>query len=142
MATITWLIVAAVFIIIEIVTLGLTTIWFAGGAILAAAVATFGAGWLTQVIVFGVTSLVLLIFTRPVVAKYFNSKRTKTNAESLVGEYCKVTEQIDNFNEKGVVLLNGLEWTARSKDDTVIPVGTRVKLVRIEGVKAIVEEEK
>ena len=53
-----------------------------------------------------------------------------------------MTEQIDNFNGKGVVLLNGLEWTARSKDDTVIPVGTRVKLVRIEGVKAIVEEEK
>ena len=142
MQEIIWLVLLAVFLVLEIATLGLVTIWFAGGALVALIIALFTENLVIQVIAFFVVSFLLLIFTRPVVARYFNSKRTKTNAESLVGEYCKVTEQIDNFNGKGVVLLNGLEWTARSKDDTVIPVGTRVKLVRIEGVKAIVEEEK
>ena len=140
MQTFYWLIIFVIALIVEIATMGLTSIWFAGGALVALIIALFTENPVIQVIAFFVVSFLLLIFTRPVVAKYFNSKRTKTNAESLVGEYCKVTEQIDNFNEKGVVLLNGLEWTARSKDDTVIPVGTRVKLVRIEGVKAMVKK--
>lgn len=142
MQEIVWLILLTVFIVIEIATLGLVTIWFAGGALLAFVAALITESVLIQVIVFLAASFLLLFFTRPIAAKHFNNKRTKTNTDSLVGEYCKVTEEIDNFNETGTVLLNGLEWTARSKEDTKISVGTRVKVSRIEGVKAIVEEEK
>lgn len=142
MQEIIWLALLVVFILIEIATLGLVTIWFAGGALIAFIVALITENILIQVIVFLLVSFLLLFFTRPIAAKHFNNKRTKTNTDSLVGEYCKVTEEIDNFNETGAVLLNGLAWTARSKDNTKISVGTRVKVSRIEGVKAIVEEEK
>ena len=141
MATITWLIVAAVFIIIEIVTLGLTTIWFAGGAILAASVATFGAGWLTQVIVFGVTSLVLLIFTRPIAQKHFMKNQEMTNAESLVGQMAYVTETIDNVKSEGTVKINGLEWTARSTAGGIIEKDSEVIIDSISGVKLFVTKK-
>ena len=59
-----------------------------------------------------------------------------------MGEYCKVTEAIDNFNGTGTVVLNGLEWMARSADETLIEVGTKVKVCGIEGVKVLVEKEK
>lgn len=142
MQEIVWLILLTVFILIEIVTWGLVTIWFAGGALLAFIAALITDSIPVQVIVFFAASFLLLFFTRPVAARYFNNKRTKTNVDSLVGGFCKVTEEIDNFNETGAVMLNGLIWTARSKDDTKLAVGTKVKVVRIEGVKAIVEEEK
>jgi membrane protein implicated in regulation of membrane protease activity len=95
---------------------------------------------LIQVVVFLVVSLLLLFFTRPFAKKFYNSKRTKTNVDSIIGEQCKVTETIDNFNGTGTVLLNGLEWTARSKDETVIEAGVRVKVCAVDGVKVIVEK--
>lgn len=141
MQEITWLVLLTVFILAEIATLGLVTIWFAGGALVAFFVALITESVLVQVFVFLAVSFLLLFFTRPIAAKYFNNKRTKTNAEGLVGEICKVTEEIDNFNESGTVLLNGLEWTARSKaEEKKIPTGTKVKVCAIDGVKVIVEE--
>lgn len=141
MQEITWLVLLTVFILAEIATLGLVTIWFAGGALVAFFVALITESVLVQVFVFLAVSFLLLFFTRPIAAKYFNNKRTKTNAEGLVGEICKVTEEIDNFNESGTVLLNGLEWTARSKEEEKkIPAGTKVKVCAIDGVKVIVEE--
>ena len=140
MPEIVWLIILALCLLIEIATLGLVTIWFAGGALVTFFVAMATDSLLIQVIVFLVVSLLLLFFTRPIAKKYYNSKRTKTNVESVIGEQCKVTETIDNFNETGTVLLNGLEWTARSKDETVIEAGVRVKVCAVDGVKVIVEK--
>ncbi len=137
-----WLIILALCLIVEIATLGLVTIWFAGGALVTFFVAMITDSLLIQVIVFLVVSFLLLFFTRPIAAKFYNSKRTKTNVDSLIGELCKVTETIDNFNETGTVLLNGLEWTARSKNDVVIEVGARVKVCEVQGVKVVVEESK
>ncbi|MNO00201.1 hypothetical protein D3C81_2200310 [compost metagenome] len=74
--------------------------------------------------------------------KYVNNKREKTNYESLEGSSVKVLEKIDNFNSTGVVLLNGLEWTARSVDDSIIPAGKKVIVKEVSGVKLIVEEER
>lgn len=142
MQEIVWLVLLAVFILVEIATLGLVTIWFAGGALVAFLVAVVTESVLIQIFVFLAVSFLLLFFTRPIALKRFNNRRTKTNAEGLVGEYCKVTETIDNFNETGTVMLNGLEWTARSKDNVKIAVGTKVKVSAIDGVKVIVEEEK
>lgn len=135
-----WLIVLALCLVIEVITLDLVTIWFAGGALVTFFVAMITDNIVIQLFIFLAVSLLLLFFTRPVAVRYYNSKRTKTNAEGLVGEQCKVTERIDNFNETGTVLLNGLEWTARSKSGSLIAEGTRVKVCAIDGVKVIVEE--
>lgn len=142
MPEIVWLIILALCLVIEIATLGLVTIWFAGGALVTFFVALATDSLLIQVIVFLVVSFLLLFFTRPIAAKYFNNKRTKTNVDSLVGEQCKVTESIDNFNGTGTVLLKGLEWTARSKNENIIEAGARVRVCGVDGVKVLVEEIK
>lgn len=138
METIIWLIIAAVLIIIEIATLGLTTIWFAGGAVLAAAASVFEADWVVQILVFAIASMVLLIFTRPFAKKHLMKNNEKTNAEGLVGKAAYVTAKIDNLKSEGTVKINGLEWTARSKDDSVIEAGCEVVIDSISGVKLIV----
>ena len=140
LAVFLWLLAAAIFIIIEIVTLGLTSIWFAGGAIVAAIAAAFQVDLLIQLILFAVISAVLLIFTRPVARKHLTTKTVKTNVESLIGEEAIVKEEINNLEEQGVAVLNGQEWTARAMDNaTIIPAGTKVTVQRISGVKLIVK---
>ena len=129
MEPIYWLIAAGVLLILEILTLGLTTIWFAGGAFIAFLAGFFGAPLWVQIVLFLAVSAVLLIFTRPIAEKYLNSSRTKTNAEGLVGKQGKVLEEIDNFNQTGKIMLNGMEWMARSADASVsIPVDTKVEV--------------
>ena len=134
-----WLIAVAVFLIIEITTLGLTTIWFAGGALVAFLASVLGAGYLVQFILFVVVSVILLCFTRPIALRYFNNHRARTNYESIIGQTAKVTSKIDNFNQLGSAVVNGQEWTARAeRDDEIIETGTQVKIVAIKGVKIIV----
>ncbi|MBO5197478.1 MAG: NfeD family protein [Lachnospiraceae bacterium] len=142
MNSIFWLGAMAVMLVIEAVTLGLTTIWFAGGALAAFLISLAVDNILIEFIVFFAVSLLLLFYTRPLAAKYFNKGRVRTNYESYIGQEAKVTEKIDNFNATGAVLLDGKEWTARAEDDRcVIEPGKRVVVKRIEGVKAIVAEE-
>lgn len=134
-----WLIALAVLLVIEIITLGLTTIWFAGGALVAFVASLFNAPVIVQIAIFLIVSIILLVFTRPVVEKRLNESRAKTNVNSIVGKEGKVTETIDNFNQKGIVVLNGLEWTARSsRDDLVIPQGSKVVVDEVKGVKVFV----
>lgn len=141
METICWLLLAAVFIVIEIVTLGLTTIWFAGAAFVAAIAALAGASIVIQVILFVVVALLLLLFTRPIAVKHLDNKTEKTNAEALVGQTALVIAEINNLQEKGQVKINGMEWTARAKDSGItIPAGESVTIVEISGVKLIVEK--
>ncbi len=121
-----WLAALAVFLVIEIITLGLATIWFAGGALAAFVLALFNVPWPVQIAVFLIVSIVLLIFTRPVVEKRLNESRTKTNVNSMAGKEGRVVETIDNFDQKGTVIVNGLEWTACSSEEgLVIPEGTK-----------------
>lgn len=142
MPEIFWLGILAVCLGVEVATLGLVSIWFAGGALVTFFVAMATETLWIQLVVFFAVSFILLFATRPIASKYYNNKRTKTNVDSLVGEYCKVTELIDNFNETGTVVLNGMEWTARSVDESVIEVGTKVKVHGIDGVKVLVGKEK
>ena len=138
-----WLALTAVLLIIEIVTLGLTTIWFAAGALFAFFAALLGMNQGIQIGVFVVVSVVLLFFTRPLAVKYLNTKTIKTNTEALVGKTARVIVDINNLKSQGQVLINGLEWTARSSDDTVVfKIGDAVTIVGIEGVKLIVEGQK
>ena len=138
-----WLALTAVLLIIEIVTLGLTTIWIAAGALFAFFAALLGMNQGIQIGVFVVVSVVLLFFTRPLAVKYLNTKTIKTNTEALVGKTARVIVDINNLKSQGQVVINGLEWTARSSDDTVVfKIGDAVTIVGIEGVKLIVEGQK
>ena len=137
-----WLIVLVVCLVVEISTLGLTSIWFAGGALLALLIAMIAGPLWLQVLVFLVTSIVLLIFTRPIAAKYFNKNREKTNVNSKIGKQAIVTVTIDNLKGEGQIVTEGMEWTARSLDSTMIEEGSVVTIEKIEGVKAVVSIRK
>ena len=137
-----WLIILVLLVIIEIFTLGLTTIWFAGGALVAIVVAALGGPVWLQVLVALIVSTVLLFFTRPVAMKYFNRDREKTNAESLVGRQAIVLSEINNLQGTGQVTINGMEWTARTiSDGQTIKSGEVVVIRGIHGVKLLVERE-
>jgi len=141
MEQIVWLVLLVLFAVIEIATMGLTTIWFAGGALVALISSLLGAPIAVQIVLFAVLSLVLLIFTRPIAVKYFNKDRVKTNVESVVGQKAIVTTEINNLLGVGTASLSGQEWTARSaKDDVVIPEGTTVVIDKVDGVKLIVRQ--
>ena len=137
-----WLVLLIVCIVIELPTMGLTTIWFAGGALVAILAALLHAPVFLQVIVFLLVSLLMLFFTRPIAVKYFNRDRVKTNVESMVGRQAIVTSEICNLQATGQVTVSGQEWSARScEDHRRIPVGTIVTIVAIHGVKLIVKVE-
>lgn len=140
MWSIIWLALFVVLIVFEAVTTGLFTIWFAGGALIALLVSLFLDMWVVQMVVFLIVSFLLLYFMRPVAMRKFNAKRLKTNVEDIAGREAKVTELIDNLNASGTAILNGLEWSARSVEDSVtIPAGERVLVREVRGVKLIVE---
>lgn len=135
-----WMAFVIIFLVVELVTVGLTTIWLAGGAFVAFILAAIGASFWLQLAAFFVVSFVLIYFTRPFAIKYLNPRRTRTNSEELIGEIVKVTAVIDNRAAEGKALARGMEWSARAiSDDMLIEKDALVKVVRIEGVKLIVE---
>ena len=141
--TIFWLVALVLFILIEIATMGLTTIWFAGGALVAVIASALGLPLVVQIVLFFAVSFVLLYFTRPMAVKYFNEDRVKTNAESLVGRQAIVISEIDNLQGIGQVTVGGMEWSARTAEAGVrLDVGSVVNIIAINGVKLIVEEKK
>ena len=138
-----WLAFVILFVVAEGMTVGLVSIWFAGGSLVAMLLAMAGAGIGWQMLAFLIVSAGLLMATRPLAKKYINSKKEKTNYKSVIGEVAKVTENIDNYNQTGAVFADGKEWTARATEDTVIiKKDALVKVVAIEGVKLIVEPYK
>ncbi|MGN0377689.1 MAG: NfeD family protein [Suilimivivens sp.] len=137
-----WLIILVACIVIELVTMGLTTIWFAGGALIAAIAAALSLPLWVQIVLFLAVSLVLLYLTRPIAVKYFNKDRVKTNAESLVGRQAIVISEIDNIQGIGQVTVGGQEWSARNvNENKTLPVGSVVTIRAISGVKLMVEEK-
>ena len=137
-----WLVVVILSIAVEAITMGLTSIWFAGGALVALAAAAFRLPIALQVVLFFAVSVILLYFTRPIAVKYFNKDRIKTNAESLVGRQAIVISEIDNLQGIGQVTVGGQEWSARSVDDDVkLSVGTVVDVMAINGVKLMVKPD-
>lgn len=141
MEMIFWLIVFVVLLVVEIATMGLTTIWFAGGALVSFLAAYMGLGVIGQVILFLVVSILLLVLTRPIAIKFFNQERQKTNADRLIGQKAVVKETIDTLQATGRVEVNGMEWSAKTEAAEVIEVNTIVNIKGIQGVKLIVEKE-
>ena len=136
---IVWLAILIILVVIEIFTLGLTTIWFGIGAIGAAIVSWMGYGIWVQLIVFAVLSVIAMAVFRPLAVKYLNKDKEKTNIDGVVGEVVVVTKEINNEMAAGEVQLNGMSWTARSQDGRVIPEAERVTVVSVQGVKLIVK---
>lgn len=138
---IVWLIILVLLLIIELATMGLTTIWFAGGALVACIVSAFDTPIWLQFVIFLVISGVLLWFTRPIAIKYFNKDRKRTNIESMVGREAIVVYEINNLEEVGTIKVGGIEWMARSTEKNgIIKSGSVVKIMSVEGVKLYVTE--
>lgn len=138
MMLIFWIAVLIVTLVVEALTMGLTAIWFSGGALLAVIVALVGGPLWLQIIAFLAVSIALLVFTRPLAVKYFNRDRVRTNVESLVGRQAIVLTEVDNIKGTGQVSVGGQEWSARSYSDSEkLEQGQVVLIVAISGVKLI-----
>ena len=136
-----WIALIIIFAVVEIVTVGLTSICFAGGALAALLIAAVGLGRGWQFVVFVIVSTVLLVFTRPWALKYMKPKLVKTNYESAIEKNVCLTETVDNIKGTGTAVLNGQEWTARAYEDgKVFEAGTIVKVKEVRGVTLYVEE--
>jgi len=133
-----WLILLVVLVTGEAITVGLTFIWFAVGALGGLLVSVLGGPIWLQVIVFLILSAVTLILVRPMAAKLLTPGISPTNADRILSQIALVTEEIDNIAETGQVKLFGQVWTARSENGEVIPAQSRVRILRIEGVKVFV----
>ena len=127
------------FAIGEAATVGLVSLWFAGGALAAMLAAALSAELWLQITVFLVVSAVLLYFTRPIVKKLLAGKNKETNLDRIIGKTVIVSETVDNDAETGRCVIAGVSWSVRSDDGSVIEAGEKVTVDRVEGVKLIVK---
>ena len=133
-----WLVAMVIFIAAEAMTVSLVSIWFAAGALGAIIVALTGGGLAFQVTVFLALAIVLLFCLRGIVRKHFTPRITRTNVDSVIGATGVVVTPVNNIAALGQVQIGGVEWSARSSDNSHIPAGTLVKVEKIEGVKVFV----
>jgi membrane protein implicated in regulation of membrane protease activity len=136
-----WLVFVIAFIIGELVSVGLTSIWFAAGALIALFGAMVGAPLWVQILLFFAVSLVCLYATRPLANRFINRNVQSTNAESLIGQEIRITERVSNLDQTGSAVVNGQEWTVRTADDSdILEAGELARITAISGVKLIVEK--
>ncbi len=136
-----WLAVIVVTIVIEIITVGLTSIWLTGGGLAALIVCLLGGHWGLQLAVFFIVTFVLIYFTRPWALKYIESRKTATNYEEVIGKTVRIIEAVDNVRETGKAIYNGMEWTARAEEDAeTFSVDEQARVVKVQGVKLILEK--
>lgn len=135
-----WLILFVVLIIIEASSLNLITIWFAIGALLAMLAALLGVPVYFQVVIFIISSALMLAFTKPIVQNVLKVKKERTNADKIIGEKGIVIEKIDPINGTGQVKVGGQMWAARSIDDIEIEINEMVEIQEISGVKLFVKK--
>ena len=138
MYTYFWLAAIILFAVVEVFTSGLVSIWFAAGALFALIASALHADLWLQITVFLIASIISLILTRRAVSSKL-LKATPTNADMLIGELGVVENEIHNIKETGAVKIQGKVWSARSKNGDIIPEGSVVKILEIQGVKLIVE---
>ena len=137
--TLTWLIIFIFLIFVEMATVNLVSIWFAIGAIASCILSIYVDNLIIQLGCFVITSTICLILTKSIISKIKNHKITPTNLDRVIGDIGIVTEDIDEFNN-GEVKVDGKTWTATSKE--TLNVGTKVKIVSINGVKLNVKSIK
>ena len=135
-----WLILACIFLIIEITTAGFLVFWFSVGALIATLASLIIDSIVAQASIFVISSAILLFVTRPFVAKITKKDEVvKTNVYSIEGKVAKVVADIEPIEGKGQIKINGELWSAKSYNDTAITKDTEVLIEKIDGVKAIVK---
>ncbi len=134
-----WLVISGIFFVLEIATVGFFVFWFGIGAIFAMIVSLFTSNIIIQTTVFLITSTLLILLTKPFVQKISHQDTVQTNAYSIIGQTGVVTKEIDAKKGIGQIKVGSEIWTANTKQDEVIPVGTEVEILEISGVKAIVK---
>jgi membrane protein implicated in regulation of membrane protease activity len=134
-----WVALVIIFALIEVFTLGLTTVWFAIAALLMVFLSFIEIPLTGQILIFLAISGALLFFTRPLAIKKFKIGQEKTNVDSLIGKHALVIKTIGEF-ERGEAKINGQIWSARSEDNTEITEGSKCEILRIEGVQLIVRK--
>ena len=135
-----WLILAGIFLIIEIITVGFLVFWFAVAALIAMVASFFIHNVIAQASIFVIASALLLFVTKSFVQKITKKDDViKTNAYSIEGKVAKVIVDVDPVEGKGQIKINGETWSARSYNDTVIPKDTEVLIEKIDGVKAVIK---
>lgn len=133
-----WLVLALIFIVVEAITAGLATIWFAGGAFLALIAALLKCSFPVQIVIFLVSSICLLVFTRKIFVEKLKLGSIKTNVDALIGSEGLVVKAIDPF-ELGQVKVNGQIWSAVCQDPNGSAAkGENVTILSVEGVKLVV----
>lgn len=140
--TVLWVALIIAFLIAEAVTFQLVSIWFSLGSLGGLIANVSGLGFPAQICIFIAISAVSLIATRPLVKKFSKSKIQNTNVDRCIGTDAVVIEEINNLQSTGQVKTDGKIWTARSSDNSVIPEDAVVTVLKIEGVKLIVEIKK
>lgn len=134
-----WLIVAGLFFVGEIFTLGFLIFWFGIGALFAMLVSFFTTNIIIQTTVFLITSTIFILATKPLVKKFVDVKKTNTNVFSIIGKKALVIKDIDPIHSSGQIKLNGEVWSAETENDEIIKEGSEVEVLKINGVKAIVK---
>lgn len=135
-----WLVAVVVFLAIEMSTVTLTSIWFAAGALAAMLVAMFNGNLIVQVVAFLIVAFGLLYATKPWSKRFLDTKKENTNADRAIGQEVRVLERVSNLDQTGKAIVHGMEWTVRTEDDNItIERGELVRVLRIAGVKLIVE---
>lgn len=135
-----WLAAAIILAIVEANTVQLVSIWFAVGALAAMVPAIIGMSFTVQFAVFTVASILVLAITRPFVKKKLAAQKTETNSRALIGKVAKVVQPIDNLLSQGRVIVEDMDWSARSENGEPIDAGEEVLIKEIQGVKLIVEK--
>ncbi len=135
-----WIIVFAVMIIWEIVSLGLTSIWFCGGAIAAAIAGFMGANIYIQIVLFIAVSTVLLLAIRPIAKKKLITTAAPTNIDRNIGKKVKILETVDPAEGTGLIKIGDVEWKAVSESGKTIAKDSFAEIVSIEGTKVYVRE--
>lgn len=136
-----WLVLLVAFLVFEAISVAITSIWFAVGALAALICSLLGGPLWLQIVLFFLVSILSLILTKPLVKKYVNSAAVSTNFDRIIGMDAVVTDEINNLKARGAVLVDGKTWTARSSDESVIEKDSIVKVVKIDGVKLIVSKK-
>lgn len=136
-----WLAVIIIAVVAEGATAQLISIWAVIGGIGALIAGLAGADFFVQCFVFLLLTALALIVTRPFVKKVLNFKKTDTNADRYIGKSGIVVQEINALQAQGQVKALGNVWTARTEDDSVLPIGANVVIVAIEGVKLVVRPE-
>ena len=134
-----WVAVTIICVVIESLTLSLTTMWFGISAFVMVFLAFTPLPFPAQLFIFVAVAMVLLIFTKPLVKKKLSQKKIATNYERVIGQIAVVTKRITAM-EKGSVKINGMEWTAAVKDNISLEEGSKCMVEEIAGVTAYVKQ--